>query len=75
MNKEERLWKNLFLRPKTYAYLMDDDSEKKTAKGKKKYAIKRPIRFNDYKNCQSNDKIILKSQQIFKSDCHNVCTE
>ena len=54
---------------------MDDDSEKKTAKGTMKYAIKRLIWFNDYKNCQSNDKIILKSQQRFKSDCHNVCTE
>ena len=64
----------MFLRPKPYAYLMDD-SEKKTAKGTMKYAIKRLIWFNDYKNCQSNDKIILKSQQRFKSDCHNVCTE
>ena len=31
--------------------------------------------FKNYKDCQSNDKIILKSQQRFKSDCHNVCTE
>ena len=63
------------LRPKTYAYIMDDDSEKKIAKGTKKCVIKRILKFNDYKNCQSNDKIILKSQQRFKSDCHNLCTE
>ena len=63
------------LRAKTYAYLMDDDSEKKIAKGTKKRVIKRILKFNDDKNCQSNDKIILKSQQRFKSDCHNVCTE
>ena len=63
------------LRPKTYAYLMDDDSEMKIAKGTKKCVIKRILKFNDDKNCQSNDKIILKSQQRFKSDCHNVCTE
>ena len=31
--------------------------------------------FNDYNNCPSNDKVILKSQERFKSDCHNVCTE
>ena len=29
------------LRPKTYVYLMDDDSEKKKAKGTKKCVIKR----------------------------------
>ena len=63
------------LRAKTYAYLMDDDSEHKKAKGTKKCVIKRILKFTDYKNCQSNDKIILKSQQRFKSDCHNVYTE
>ena len=31
--------------------------------------------FENYTDCLSNDKIILKSQQIFKSDYHNVCTE
>ena len=31
--------------------------------------------FKNYKDCQSNDKTILKSQQQFKSDCHNVYTE
>ena len=40
------------LRPKTYAYIMDDDSEKKIAKGTKKCVIKRILKFNDYKNCQ-----------------------
>ena len=29
----------------------------------------------NYKDCQSNDEIILKSQQRFKSDHHNVYTE
>ena len=31
--------------------------------------------FKDYKDCLFNDKMILKSQQRFKSDCHKVCTE
>ena len=28
--------------------------------------------FKNYENCLFNDKIILKSQQRFKSDCHNI---
>ena len=44
------------------------------AKGTKKYVIKRILKFNDYKNCLLNNKIILKSQQRFKSELHNVYT-
>ena len=62
------------LRAKTYAYLMDDDSEKRKAKGTKKCVIKRRLMFEYYKDCLFNNKIILKSQQRFKSD-HNVYTE
>ena len=63
------------IRAKTYAYLMDDDSEKKKAKGTKKFVIKRRLMFENYKDCLFNNKIILKSQQRFKSDCHDVYTE
>ena len=56
------------LRAKTYAYLMVDDSKHKKAKGTKNCVIKR-------KDCLFNNKIILKSQQRFKSDHHNVYTE
>ena len=35
------------LRVKTYAYLMDDDSEKKKAKGTKKCIIKRRLMFEN----------------------------
>ena len=31
--------------------------------------------FKIYKDCLFNDKIILKSQQVFKSEYHNVYTE
>ena len=31
--------------------------------------------FENYKDCLSNNKIILKSQQRFKSDHHKVYTE
>ena len=63
------------LRTKTYAYLLDDDSEHKKAKGTKKCVIKWGIIFKNYKDCLFNDKTILKSQQRFKSDCHNAYTE
>ena len=33
------------------------------------------LKFNDYKNCLLNSEIILKSQEIFKSEAHNVYTE
>ena len=31
--------------------------------------------FKNHKDCQSNNEIILKSQQRFKSDYHNAYTE
>ena len=63
------------LRPKTYSYLIDDGKNDKKAKGTKKCVIKRILTFNDYKNCLMNNKAILKSQQRFKSEAHNVYTE
>ena len=33
------------------------------------------LEFLDYKDCLMNNKVILKSQQIFKSEAHNVYTE
>ena len=63
------------LRPKTYAYLKDDDNEKKKAKGTKKCIIKRGLMFRNFKDCLFNDKIVLKSRQRFKSYCHDVYTE
>ena len=50
------------LRAKTYPYLIDDDSKHKKAKWTKKCVIKRELMFKNYKDCQSNDKIILKLQ-------------
>ena len=38
------------LRPKTYAYLLDDDSEIKKAKGTKRCVIKRKLMFENYKD-------------------------
>ena len=62
------------LRPKAYAYLMDDSSEKKKAKGTNKYVIKQGLKFENYTDCLFNNKIVLKSQLRFKIDHHNVYT-
>ena len=71
------------LRPKTWAYLIDgyddDDYEKnkiinKKAKGVKKAVIKNKLMFENFKYCLFKGKIILKSQQTFRSELHNVHT-
>ena len=65
--------------PKTYSYLMEDDNSDKNAKGTKKCVIKQRRllmnKFNDYKYCLLNNEIILKSQEGFKREVHNVYTE
>ena len=63
------------LRPKTYSYLQDDCEEDKNAKGTKKCVIKRELKFNDYKDCLLNDKVVLKSQQRYESERHDVYIE
>ena len=63
------------LRPKTYSFLMDDGWSDKKDKGTKKCVIKRKLKFNDYKDCLLNNQIVLKSQQRFKSERHDVYTE
>ena len=63
------------LRPKTYSYLMDDGNSDKKAKGTKKCVKIQRLTFNDYKNCLLNNETILRSQQRFKSEQHNVYPE
>ena len=89
------------LRAKTYSYLKDNNDEHEKAEGTKRCAIKRKLKFQDYKNCLEaaqienqichleknkidvhspkefikDNKLILKIQQRFKSERHNVFTE
>ena len=63
------------LRPKTYTYLMDDDTENKKAKRVKRCVIKRRLIFKNYKDSLFNNKTILQSQLRFKTDRQNVYTE
>ena len=44
-------------------------------KEQKKCVIQRIYKFNDYKDCLLNNEIVLKSQQRFKSERHDVYTE
>ena len=54
---------------------MDDDTEKKKAKGTKKCVVKREITFKNYMDSLCDDDVIVKSQQRFRSDHHRVYTE
>ena len=58
------------LRPKTYAYLIDERSKRN-----KEMCDKKELKFNDYKHCLLNNKVVLKSQQRFKSERHDVYTK
>ena len=62
-------------RTKTYAYLMDDDIEKKKANRTKKCVIKRRIKYENYKDSLFQNKTILRPQLRFKSDLHIVHPE
>ena len=62
------------LRAKTDAYLMDDDSKKKKAKGTKKSIINHRVMFENYKDSYFNNNTILRSKLSFKSDLYNVYT-
>ena len=73
--EEEIITEFIALRPRTYSYLTDNDKLDKKAKGTKKHVIKKMIKFDDYKKCLLNDKVILKSQQRFISNKHAVYTE
>ena len=59
-------------RAKTNAYLIDDNSEFKKAKGTKKCVTKKELKFNEYKDCLLNNKVVLKSQQRFKTERHDI---
>ena len=63
------------LRPKAYAYLMNDGSDHKKAKGTKKCVIKQKLMFENYKDCLFNNKTAYRSQERFKSYYHDMYTE
>ena len=54
---------------------MEDGSEHKKTKVANKCIIKRELMFENYKDFLFNDKIVVKSQQRFRSNHHSVYTE
>ena len=60
---------------KTCAYLIDDFEEKKRNSGVKKYVVKNELKFSYCTDCLFKNNVILKSQQRFISEMHNVYTE
>ena len=62
------------LTAKTYAYKNEDGSDHKKGKGTKKCVVKKDITFENYKEALFNNKPIIKSQRVFKSDHHRVST-
>ena len=63
------------IRPKTFSYSTDDDKNVRKAKETKKCVIKRILKFDDYNDGLLKNKIILKSQQRFKSEARCVYIE
>ena len=64
------------IRPKTYFFLIDDFEEKKEKQRNKKVCgKKKSLRHQNYKDCLLNKETILKPQQRFRSESHNVYTE
>ena len=58
-----------------YSYLIDDGSGNKNVKETKKCLVKKIPKFEDYKKCLQDNKIILKLQQRLKNEARNVFTE
>ena len=50
------------LRAKAYAYKLDDETEMKKTKGRKKCIVKREITFTNYADALSSDEEIIRSQ-------------
>ena len=63
------------LRPKIYSYLADDGCVDEKVNGTKKCIIKHELKFGICKPCLESNEIVLKLQQKFRSEAHNVFTE
>ena len=61
------MMKFIGLRAKTYSYLIDDSGEDKKAKGIKKCAMKRKLKFENYKNCLEAKQLENKINYLEKN--------
>ena len=60
------------LRSKMYSYVKDNGKNEKTAKGVRKYVIKKNITHDNYKDCLLNGKQMLHSMRTIRSDRHQI---
>ena len=58
------------LRPKTFAYLINDGSRNKKSKGTKECVIIRKLKFENYKNCLEATGIKNKINHLEKNEIH-----
>ena len=61
------------LKPKQYAFKVDNGEENKKSKGVKKYVIKK-LTINDYKRCLFENKSVRKEQYMIRAQKHQICT-
>ena len=60
------------LRSKMYSYVKDNGKNEKTAKGVRKYVIKKNITHENYKDCLLNGKQMLHDMRTIRSDHHQI---
>ena len=63
------------LRPEAYSSITNNFIEMIKAKGTKKCVVNKMLRYEDYKRCLFDNGKVLKSQQRFKNENHEVYTE
>ena len=69
MNLVEKIMKKIAgLRAKTQSFLIDNGSEVKKAKEIKKYAIKRKLKFENYKHCLEATQLENKINHLEKNE-------
>ena len=59
---------NLLVFEVMYSYVKDNGKNEKTAKGVRKYVIKKNITHDNYKDCLLNGKQMLHSMRTIRSD-------
>ena len=58
------IMKLVWLRAKTYSYLIDEGIDNKKAKGTKMCVLKRKLKFENYKNCFETTQFDTKVKYI-----------
>ena len=55
-----------------YSYVKDNGKNDKTAKGVKKYVIKKNIKHEEYKDTLMNKKQMTHKMNTIRSECHQI---